>query len=168
MIFAEASGSRLTGFKVTNIHEVAFQTSCHFHKIAESTVPYNKEAFFQRKQYFIKRIGCFLLSFQSCCNLCIDTDKWYIAKLHTYYYVCNMWSVFTYSLYLKILCMKKQQQCTCFPFTSPRKKVKSSTNLLMHKKLLRIVNKSISDIIWRFGRSRKWYPLFDRVKASPD
>lgn len=43
MIFAEASGSRLTGFKVTNIHEVAFQTSCHFHKIAESTVPYNKE-----------------------------------------------------------------------------------------------------------------------------
>lgn len=46
VIFAEASGSRLTGFKVTNIHEVAFQTSCHFHKIAESTVPYNKEVFF--------------------------------------------------------------------------------------------------------------------------
>lgn len=64
MIFAEASGSRLTGFKVTNFHEVAFQTSCHFHKIAESTVPYNNDFFLiQRKQYFIKRIGCFLLSF---------------------------------------------------------------------------------------------------------
>lgn len=62
MIFAEASGSRLTGFKVTNIHEVAFQTSCHFHKIAESTVPYNKEVFFYSMKT-IKRIGCFLLSF---------------------------------------------------------------------------------------------------------
>lgn len=167
MIFAEASGSRLSGFKVTNIHEVAFQTSCHFHKIAESTVPYNKEVFF----LFNENNTLLNVSVVSCLVFMLLFLHWHWQVIYcktTYYYVCNMWSVFTYSLYLKILCVEKQQQCTCFPFTSPRKKVKSSTNLLMHKKLLRIVNKSISDIIWRFGRSRKWYPLFDRVKASPD
>lgn len=167
MIFAEASGSRLTGFKVTNIHEVAFQTSCHFHKIAESTVPYNKEVLF----LFSENNTLSNVSVVSCLVFMLWFLHWQWQVIYcktTYYYVCNMWSVFTYSLYFKILCVEKQQQCTCFPFTSPRKKVKSSTNLLMHKKLLRIVNKSISDIIWRFGRSRKWYPLFDRVKASPD
>lgn len=50
VIFAEASGRRLTCIKVTNIHEVAFQTSCHFHKIAESKVPYNKEGFFKFRE----------------------------------------------------------------------------------------------------------------------